>query len=145
MFNRPKNRMDLVSYHLLTVEEDQDAVPKVTEFMGAAARQNCNKCNHASVVNQSTNRGAYQTGYTNDVVFQAEKKTNTLARAIGESVANGVVDRATHGIGPPSVFTRTFPTFDIIKGHPIEFFHKLQLVSSHSFFLSFFWYSSFTS
>jgi len=129
IFNRHKNLMEAITLQLLTVEEDQDAVPKVTEFMGAAARQNCNKCHNPSVVNPATNRGAYQTGYTDLVAFQAGKKTDTQARAIGASVARGDMERATHGIGPPSVFTATFPAFDIIKGHPIEFFHKLQLVS----------------
>jgi len=118
-----------VELNLLTVEEDQGALPKITEHMGAAARENCWKCRKKSVVNETTNGGAYQIGYLDGSAFTAIKKTNQTSREFSLGVQQGHNDPSEYGIRAPSIFTRMFPDFNVVHGHPIEFFHKMDIVS----------------
>jgi hypothetical protein len=121
-----------VELELLTVEEDHQALPKVSEHMGPSARENCWKCRQKSVVNPATRHGAYQTGYISGEVFTAEKKTNQSSRAFSLEVQAGRKNRSEYGIGPPSIITQMNPHFNVVHGHPIEFFHKFLIVSFFS-------------
>jgi len=128
LYNPVAKQTEAVKFHLRTVEEDGQAVPKVTEHMGTAARKNCNKCLLTSEVNPDTNAGAYLGGYISGDAFTAQRKTDQSAREFSLQVAAGERDRSEYGIGPPSIFTTMFPAFNVIQGHPIEMFHKLLLV-----------------
>lgn len=119
---------EAIELHLVTVEEDQQALPKVTEHMGTASRKNCNRCLHTSVVNHITGSGAYLTGYISGEAFRATRKTNESSREYSRRVEEEGADRSLFGIDRPSIFTRMFPDFDVVNGHPIEFFHKLLIV-----------------
>jgi len=137
LHHRNGDAKDKVELHLLTVEEDQAALPKVSEHFGAAARENCWKCRHKSVPNVSTGGGAYQTGYLTGAAFSAQKKTNETSRQFSQGVLHQNYDPSDYGIREPSIFTRLFPDFNVVHGHPIEFFHKMDIVSLPcSFFLS---------